>query len=298
MRRSRWITTRTRRGLTDDHHHNHDHECGVADDGAVHWWGVRRPVVVRGAAEQGPEHRVDGCRDGRRGRHDRVPAARVAGVRGGGRGRALADLAGDRQDHVGTRVAQQYAMHHPATTRSIVLDSVVPNTLQLGNIFARNLDDALALQFALCSKAPACKGKLGDPRIELDQLLTKLRAAPVEVSYRDATTGEQATSTLSADMLAGLVRMYAYMPAAGALLLDVAYDPWPSALASAWQGCAGTVVAGIEMLLYQGVEQVKLFVQAGGYGTLATEKQGDVINVMCDAIRVNRRNPHEQNMAG
>ncbi|MEO6227936.1 MAG: alpha/beta fold hydrolase, partial [Thermomonas sp.] len=32
----------------------------------------------------------------------------------------------------GTRVAQQYAMHHPATTRSIVLDSVVPNTLQLG----------------------------------------------------------------------------------------------------------------------------------------------------------------------
>ncbi|MDQ3040343.1 MAG: alpha/beta hydrolase, partial [Pseudomonadota bacterium] len=43
----------------------------------------------------------------------------------------------------GTRVAQQYAMHHPDSTRSIVLDSVVPNTLQLGNIFARNLDDAL-----------------------------------------------------------------------------------------------------------------------------------------------------------
>ena len=84
----------------------------------------------------------------------------------------------------------------------------------------------------------------------------------------------------------------------GAVLLDVAYDPWPSVLASAWQGCAGTVVAGIEMLLYQGVEQVKLFVQAGGYGTLATEKQGDVINVMCDAIGVDRRNPHEQNMAG
>ena len=124
----------------------------------------------------------------------------------------------------GTRVAQQYAMHHPQATRSIVLDSVVPNTLQLGNIFARNLDDALALQFALCSKAPACKGKLGDPRVELDQLLTKLRAAPVPVSYRDATTGEQKQASLTADTVAGLVRMYAYMPAAGALLPKLIHE--------------------------------------------------------------------------
>ncbi|MDQ3159498.1 MAG: alpha/beta hydrolase, partial [Pseudomonadota bacterium] len=76
----------------------------------------------------------------------------------------------------------------------------------------------------LCSKAPACKGKLGDPRAELDQLLAKLRAAPVEVTYRDATTGEQAQDTLDADMLAGLVRMYAYMPAAGALLPKLIHE--------------------------------------------------------------------------
>jgi pimeloyl-ACP methyl ester carboxylesterase len=124
----------------------------------------------------------------------------------------------------GTRVAQQYAMHHPQATRSIVLDSVVPNTLQLGNIFARNLDDALALQFALCSKAPACKGKLGDPRVELDQLLAKLRAAPVTVQFRDATTGEQQDGTLTADTVAGLVRMYAYMPAAGSLLPKLIHE--------------------------------------------------------------------------
>ena len=40
-------------------------------------------------------------------------------------------------------------MRYPAATRSIVLDSVVPNTLGLGNIFARNLDDALTLQLSL-----------------------------------------------------------------------------------------------------------------------------------------------------
>ncbi len=124
----------------------------------------------------------------------------------------------------GTRVAQQYAMRHPAATRSIVLDSVVPNTLKLGNIFARNLDDALALQFALCSKAPACKGKLGDPRVELDQLLAKLRAAPVTVQYRDATTGEHQEDVLRAETVAGLVRMYAYMPLAGALLPKLIHE--------------------------------------------------------------------------
>lgn len=84
----------------------------------------------------------------------------------------------------------------------------------------------------------------------------------------------------------------------GALLLDVAYDPWPTAIGLAWEAAGGTVVAGIEMLLYQGVEQVRLFTAAGGFGDLDTDQLGDVINVMCDAIGVQRRNPYEQNMAG
>lgn len=45
-------------------------------------------------------------------------------------------------------------------------------------------------------------------------------------------------------------------------LLDVAYDPWPSAIATAWQQAGGTVVSGLEMLLYQAVEQVRLFAAA------------------------------------
>ncbi|MFT4179877.1 MAG: alpha/beta hydrolase [Thermomonas sp.] len=124
----------------------------------------------------------------------------------------------------GTRVAQQYAMRHPDVTRSIVLDSPVPNTQGLGNIFARNLDDALALQFALCTRTATCKDKLGNPRAELDALLAKLRAAPVTVSYHDASTGEQRQDVLRAETVAGLVRMYAYMPAAGALLPKLIHE--------------------------------------------------------------------------
>jgi pimeloyl-ACP methyl ester carboxylesterase len=124
----------------------------------------------------------------------------------------------------GTRVAQQYAMRHPAHTRSIVLDSVVPNTLVLGNIFARNLDDALALQFGRCSQDPACKGKLGDPRAELTRLMDTLRRNPPTVQYRDATTGAYAQRTLRPGDVAALVRMYAYMPVASSLLPVLIHD--------------------------------------------------------------------------
>ena len=48
----------------------------------------------------------------------------------------------------------------------------------------------------------------------------------------------------------------------GGCLLDVAYDPWPSGLAAVWEARGGTMVPGLEMLLYQAVEQVRLFTSA------------------------------------
>lgn len=46
--------------------------------------------------------------------------------------------------------------------------------------------------------------------------------------------------------------------AADAVLLDVAYDPWPSTLATAWSEAGGVVAPGWGMLLHQGAEQVRL----------------------------------------
>ncbi|WP_306540106.1 shikimate dehydrogenase [Rothia mucilaginosa] len=64
------------------------------------------------------------------------------------------------------------------------------------------------------------------------------------------------------------------------VLLDVAYNPWPSALASAWEANGGTVVSGLEMLLYQAVEQVLLFT---GRELQPAELLG-LINAMCAAV--------------
>lgn len=58
----------------------------------------------------------------------------------------------------------------------------------------------------------------------------------------------------AADDLAGSLSAATLPP-----LLDAAYDPWPSQLAIAWNDGGGQVVSGLEMLLYQAVEQVRLF---------------------------------------
>ena len=67
------------------------------------------------------------------------------------------------------------------------------------------------------------------------------------------------------------------------VLLDVAYDPWPSRIAAAWQEAGGTVIPGLEMLIYQAVEQVRHFTGLG------EAVPAEVIDVMCDAVGAPRR---------
>jgi len=118
----------------------------------------------------------------------------------------------------GTRMAQQYLMRYPGAVRSVILDSVVPNSQALGEDFARNLDDALKAQFARCTAEPACKQHFGDPDQTLYQLRDALRANPHQVSFRDPESYRTVKRVLNEDSLAGVVRMFAYTPATAALL--------------------------------------------------------------------------------
>lgn len=46
---------------------------------------------------------------------------------------------------------------------------------------------------------------------------------------------------------------------AESVLFDVAYDPWPSELARAWDAAGGTVISGLDLLVNQAVGQVRIF---------------------------------------
>lgn len=118
----------------------------------------------------------------------------------------------------GTRVAQQYAARFPGSVRSIVLDSAVPNTLALGQDHARNLEDALKSQFALCSAQAECKQRFGDPYAQLQTLRSRLRTGTATAQVPDPNTYELRTRTLTPARLAGLVRLYTYNGYTSALM--------------------------------------------------------------------------------
>lgn len=125
----------------------------------------------------------------------------------------------------GTRVAQQYLMRHPGGVRSVVLDSVAPNELALGEDFASNLENALKAQFSTCVQTSVCQKAFGDPYANLFTLRDQLKAKPAEFSYRDPLTFKTDTMHLDQYSLAGLVRMFAYSPETAALLpLSISQD--------------------------------------------------------------------------
>lgn len=68
-----------------------------------------------------------------------------------------------------------------------------------------------------------------------------------------------------------------------ATLLDVAYDPWPTALGASWLEGGGRIVHGLGMLLHQALLQVRIFVNGDPNAPL--DDDDDVLAVMRDALR-------------
>ena len=67
-----------------------------------------------------------------------------------------------------------------------------------------------------------------------------------------------------------------------AVLLDVAYDPWPSPLARDWEAAGGSAVSGLEMLLEQAIGQIRLFTGRAQDETLPDEEA--IREAMRDAV--------------
>ncbi len=133
--------------------------------------------------------------------------------------------------------------------------SVLAAVSQLGAsralVFARTLDKAQTL-------LPVAQA------LGLD-----LAIRPFEVMDRSLTTPSAVISTLPGRTPIDMA--FPEDTLASAILLDVAYDPWPTELAARWIGAGGTVVSGLEMLLHQAIAQVRIFVTAREGGDLPRE---------------------------
>ena len=140
----------------------------------------------------------------------------------------------------GTRVALEYLRRHPARVRSAVLDGVVPPELALGSEHARNLEVSLDAQFERCTADPVCAQRFGLPRESLTKLLEALDREPQSVRYRDPLTHEWQDGTLTRDVVAGVVRLFAYVPQLSAML--------PQSLAEAAAGRPDVLMAQGRMI--------------------------------------------------
>ncbi len=133
----------------------------------------------------------------------------------------------------GTRVAQQFAMHFPKSTRSLILDGIAPNQLILGSEHAQALDEALAKQFARCAADKVCFARFGDPAKTLAELVADLTANPREIEINDPLTGKPNKLPLGIGALQGMARFYAYASETSALvplLMDEAKKGRPQAM--------------------------------------------------------------------
>ena len=87
-----------------------------------------------------------------------------------------------------------------------------------------------------------------------------LKANSVRFLTRAASRANLTIATLPGGALNAVAEKLAkknFRPAGA--ILDVAYDPWPSKIASVWSKADQTIISGLEMLLWQAVAQIRIF---------------------------------------
>ncbi len=122
---------------------------------------------------------------------------------------------------------------------------------------------------ATARSAVAAAARLGASRVDVlarrpqacADLVSTARACGLDVGISpwaspDADLGyDIVLSTVPAGVADTLVDSVPSLPG---VLLDVVYQGWPTPFARAWQGHGGRAASGLEMLLYQGIEQIRL----------------------------------------
>jgi len=74
-----------------------------------------------------------------------------------------------------------------------------------------------------------------------------------DVNFNEYDLVINTTPAGAADQLADIVTSVT-----STILFDVIYKPWPTELAKRWSDLGGTVINGLELLLYQGIDQLEI----------------------------------------
>lgn len=118
----------------------------------------------------------------------------------------------------GSRVAQHFARRYPASTRTVVLDGVVPATLALGPDIPLQAQQAVERIFSRCAEDAACGNAFPDVAKSFERLRAELDDAPVSLAIPHPKSNIIEVFDFGAEEFAGAVRLLAYHPSTIALL--------------------------------------------------------------------------------
>ena len=110
----------------------------------------------------------------------------------------------------GSRVAQHFAKRYPGSTRSIVLDGVVPPQIVLGPEIATEAQKALDDIFARCAADEQCNQRFPGLAGSFARIRADLEAQPITIEIPNPVTGHRESMEFGAQELAGSVRLLAY----------------------------------------------------------------------------------------
>ncbi len=118
----------------------------------------------------------------------------------------------------GTRVAQHFMRRYPASTRSVILDGVVPPQIALGPGIAIEAQNTLDAIFDRCGENTDCNERFPNLRNEFSALKARLAQQPVSVQLPHPRTGEPEVVQLGDQDMAGALRLLSYHPSSVALM--------------------------------------------------------------------------------
>ena len=143
----------------------------------------------------------------------------------------------------GSRVAQHFARRYPESTRTVIIDGVVPPQIPLGPDIATESQIAIDYVFDRCGENAACNERFPNIAEDFSVVRGALAEGPVTVEYQHPVTGKREVADFTADHLAGAVRLLLYNPRTVALL--------PLVISEAANGNFAPLAAQFDMVVSQ-----------------------------------------------
>ena len=118
----------------------------------------------------------------------------------------------------GSRVAQHFARRYPASTRTLVIDGVVPPQISLGPEIATESQKAIDRILARCEEDDACNERFPHIDETFARIVEQLKRSPVSIQVPDPSTGRLQDLEFGSGELATAIRLLAYHPNSVALI--------------------------------------------------------------------------------